>query len=326
MTAPLAFLLCLPPAADDDDFRHWATLKSLSEMAGEEDEIVIAHAGPSPVLARFADAGGWPRPPEQIHLDARTSSEVLAETAAAAATHPGLFLPPGGVLQAEGLAELRQSLSKHPGRLHLLARGFRLAGLDTPLPPPESHRWPPEVPANLRPDPARLVPYAAPGSSDLVEAAAFYLKRLEEAGSPAMVGTAPVLEPVPRSLAPALLAAAIKEAWVRPAWLSDELTLLGPEEVGEVLDRLETICAGSGSIAEVFRSETGPLSRIMNALTSGDASRALSEILLCIASQDRAERRAVAAALGRLRSDLDLALPGERYLRETYERLRRARE
>lgn len=304
----LSFLLCLPPAGSLPDALLWSGMDSLDAAAGAGDEVVIAEAGPQPLAARFADMGGWPGGVRRIALDAATPPHLLAAAAARAAAHPALLVAPGALIRPAGLAALRAALSDGAD-LCLLTEGWRLPGLDTALP----HDGP------GRADPGRLVPFTAPPEPGPLAAAAHVDVRL--AGGAARPCPAPAtLAPRPPSRAIAFLAAASGGARVPADRVAAELPLVDPAETEDLLAALD----GAADALDGLPQD-GPLPRLVAASRAGDRAAALAELALVFARRDHVERAALADGLARLRADLDLALPGEAYLRDTYEVLRRPR-
>ncbi|EAR49447.1 hypothetical protein OG2516_18835 [Oceanicola granulosus HTCC2516] len=324
MTMPLSFLLAIPAPASaslaEADAPLWSGLASLADGLREDDQVVLVQAGPHPVLDRFADRGGWRAGLVRHVVPPGTPLSEMQAAAAAEARHPALLVPAGARLRPGPLAALRARMAQAaPETLFVLAQAWRLAG-DAALPAPDSARIGVESAATLRPDPARLVPFAAAAAED--EQAAAYRSRISAARHVAVFDDPVLLAAPPASDVLPLLEGLSDDA-PPPPHLGDELLLMRAAETRAALAAATAAWGRLGAQARAALTARDDLAgRLFGAVSIGDRGAALAELALAQLARAEADRTALATALGRVENDLRLALPGEAWLRETYERLR----
>lgn len=104
--------------------------------------------------------------------------------------------------------------------------------------------------------------------------------------------------------------------------LSDEIALSPPVALPEVLSVLETLLQQlPRRTRTALLARPGPLAPILTALYRGGVMAAAPFAALIAAQAERMRSLALAATIGRLRADLDIALPGADYLCDMFDRL-----
>jgi len=264
---------------------------------------------------------------------------------------------PAGVAALRDRLRLADTGAASGGRADLAVIGgcFWLGAPLALLPGPEAGRGPEgglhpaEQARTLRPDPALLLRRGGAGAglhlARLVTGAAAdappecwqTYDRLLEGQAQALFSPEPVLaRPLPegRGLAVARwlageLTARLAETAGRAAEadlpllrLSDELALSAPADLPEVLAVLERMLhALPRRSRAALLARPGPLATILAALHRGGVIAAAPFAVLIAAQGERMRSAALAATIGRLRADLDLALPGPDYLAEMFDRV-----
>lgn len=104
-------------------------------------------------------------------------------------------------------------------------------------------------------------------------------------------------------------------------WASDAFDLATARDATELLDAATAL---AGRLGQIGHTPPAPraLGAVITALEHKDAALALARIALSVAANSEAASQGMATELGRLRRDLDLALPGPDYLRALYDRIR----
>ena len=324
-------------------------LSALGQAMGPQDAVLVFHTGDGRTLTRL-QAFAERHQTRIIQTDStiERGGELLRLGLQEARTDYTLVLSPTDRLQSEALAGLRQRLDQEAPDLCLMHSAWWLAEADHPLPRSDSALFetlPPRPDAaacaGLLPDPRRLIWRSADwaGRATIwptqLEGQALFARALTESTG-LIAAPAPILlhRLHPTDPGPALaectqaLTACAKgdRAAALADWaplLDEHLSLCPPAEAPALLAALPQIAA---LLPRRARSEIarlpGPFARLLTAQITQGALGAKVELGLQLSLQQQHRSDVLAAAYGRLRQDVDLALPGPEYLRDLYTRLR----
>lgn len=324
-------------------------LRALARARGPDDALLVFHTGDGQTLGRLeAFAEHHATRIIQTDTSVERPGDLLRLGLKMAETDYVLALAPTDRLHAEGIAGLRAHLGRDAPDLCLIHSAWWLADADHPLPRRDSAAFEtlPQHPdaaalTGLLPDPRRLVfrtrdwAGRAPAWPAKLEGKALYAQALAERteltclGMPALLHLLQPVDPGPvlSACAEALAAcpkgdrAACLADWA--ALLDEHLTLCPPAEAATLLAALPRIAALLPRAARRgMDSRPGPFARLLaTQIREGDTG-AKAELGLQLAAEQQRRTDILAAAYGRLRRDLDLALPGPDYLHALYARLR----
>lgn len=325
------------------------TLRALAEAMAPGDELLAFHSGDDATfdrLQRFAA--------ERTARIFRTDSpvgeraELLKLALTRAGTEYAMLLGPTDRLQPEALHALRRQLMQEAPALCLIQSAWWLVDSEHPLPRSDSPAFDalPQRPAvregaPLLADPRRLIFRAEAWSARLAawppgqDDKGFYARALQESPdlmvapaavllhrhafadpTPALQEFARVLEQQPRSRRAACLT-----DWM--PLLDEQLALCSFADAGAVLKMLPQILAAlPWAVRRGMARRPGAFARLLDARIREGRPGAKAELTLQISAEDQRRSDVLARAYGRLRQDLDLALPGPDYLRALYTRLR----
>lgn len=324
-------------------------LRALAEAKGPEDALVVFHTGDDRTLARLQTFAAH-HTAQIIRTDGPIGdrADLLRLALEMAETNYTMVLAPTDRLHPDAFSALRKIVTQENPDLCLVHSAWWLADADHPLPRSDSALFEtlPLRPtatdcAYLLPDPRRLIFRTADWRARLAtwppaeDDRAFYERALAQS-TELMAAPAPVLLHlyVPANPAPALLgfarALAARPKAERTAclvewmpFLDESLTLCPPDETSAVLGTLPDIIT---ELPRPFRWNMarlpGAFARLLEAQITEGRVGAKAELSLQISAQQQRRTDILASAYGRLRQDLDLALPGPDYLRNLYTRLR----
>lgn len=322
------------PAGGGGLRRHLATLaQALSKLAQRDQvEVILIDLGShDDTLAELTDfaasQGGAAR---LIRLDT-PDLDVTAQTALARAEarHPYvLFLDPGDHLTPAALPQLVAQLTKDRPDVMVLAQGNWVGDPDVILPAADAARATslgadPSATdlLTLTPDPRRLLIHRKAAAEMPLGPPAQMWPLWETAltGAKSLGFFAPVLchhRLHEVDATPALAAASNAH---RLIWANDALYHGAPTQAGALITAAQSLT--TQLTADQIAAAPAPLGPLLAALADGDPALAMAHLALYFAGQDRMHTTALAAAVTRLRTDLDTALPGPEYLRALYDRI-----
>ena len=308
-------------------------------MAPDEDITVIdcgSEDDTLPELASFLE----PRPGELIRLDAPGPDRREAMTLAwGHARHPYLLcLDACDLVHPDGIGALRAQLLDKQPQVLVAQRNWWLGTPDLLLPSADTSRIGALGPTptteellTLTPDPRRLVLHAdlATRLTDRAHTEggmALWEHTLGAAEHTALCSEPAWASPLPDHPAAPMLAA-VTDRQNDPAgflralnWADDALYLTGPDEAPALLAAAQPLLERLDPAQPL--PAIGPITRILEALRDEGRAMGLAQLVLELSNLERQRNRALADAIGRLRADLDLALPGPEYLRQLYDRIR----
>jgi hypothetical protein len=342
-------MLTFAMATGDEGLDLDLALQALAGVSGPGDRLLVFHAGDDRSFTRLQGFAAQ-RPTRIIRTDSPVDRprDLLRLALEMAETDYTLLLSPTDRLQPEATARLRRRLAQEAPDLMLLHSAWWLTDTTHPLPRSDSARFEdlplrpaPADCADLLPDPRRLVYRSADWLARLAtwppapDDRAFFDRALAESTDFAVL-RAPVLLHLfaPADPAPTLAAftadlaerdrserAACLTCWT-PA-LEECLALCPPAGAVALLDRLPGIIALlPRTLRRDMANRPGAFARLLAARIDEGATGAKAELALQLADRQQQRSEILAAAYGRLRQDLDLALPGPDYLRALYTRLR----
>jgi len=325
------------------------TLRALAHAKGPEDVLLVFHTGDDRTLARLQTFAAE-HPTKIIRTDNPVGErgDLLRVALEMVETDYTMVLTPTDRLQPDAFRALRKTLQQETPDLCLIGSAWWLADADHPLPRSDNALLEamPQRPTatnylSLLPDPRRLVFRTVewlarlatwpPSANDKD----FYERALTQS-TELMAAPAPVLLHLyaPSNPAPALLSftedlagrpkserAACLAEWV--PFLDEQLTLCPPAETSLILNALPNIVDHlPRSLKRNMSQQPSAFACLLDAQIKDGSSGAKAELSLQISAQQQYRTDILASAYGRLRQDLDLALPGPDYLRSLYTRLR----
>ncbi|MFG6604736.1 MULTISPECIES: hypothetical protein [unclassified Sulfitobacter] len=325
------------------------TLDALVQAKGPEDALLVFHAGDDRTFARLQTfAAGHSAQIIRTDSPVGNRGDLLRLALEMAETDYTMALAPTDRLQPEAFRTLRRTLQQETPDLCLLHSAWWLADADHPLPRSDSALLEalPQRPsvsdcAGLLPDPRRLIFRTPDWLARLAtwppsaDDRAFYERALTQS-TELMAAPAPVLLHLyaPTNPAPALLSFT-EDLTVRPKservaclvewmpFLDEQLALCPPAETSLILNALPNIVAHlPRPVRRNMSQQPGAFACLLDAQIKDGSSGAKAELSLQISAQQQYRTDILARAYGRLRQDLDLALPGPDYLRNLYTRLR----
>lgn len=342
-------MLTFAMATRDEGPELELALRALARASGPGDRLLVFHSGDDRSLTRLQGFAAE-YPTRTIRTDSPVGGhrDLLRLALDMAETEYTLVLSPSDRLQAEAFAGLRQTLAQTAPDLALLHSAWWLADDSHPLPRSDSAAFdslPPQPAAadcaGLLPDPRRLVYRTADWLARLAtwpaapDARAFYERALADSSglsvtrAPALLHALTPVDPVPTLQAlihalrerPRAERAACLADW-RPA-LDEALTLCPPGQSAAFLTALPRIVALlPRPLRRDMARQPGPFARLLEAQIAEGPLGARVTLSLQLSEQQQQRSDILAAAYGRLRADLDLALPGPAYLHDLYTRLR----
>lgn len=324
-------------------------LRDLAQAMGPEDTLLVFHRGDEQTLARLqAFAEHHLTQIVQTEGPVACLGDLLRLGLQIAETKYTFPLAPTDRLQPNALVALRENLNRETPDLCVIYSAWWLADTDHPLHRSDraffdtlAARPAPADCAGLLPDPRRLVFQTAKwiGRSAAwpagLEGKALYDRTLSDntdliaMPAPALlhlfalVNPKPALEDLHQELAARAKGdrSACLAEWA--PLLDEHLSLCPPSDAQTVLRALPPIAALLPRQAR--RNVThipGPFALLLAAWIKDGDLGAKAELSLFLATQQQRRTDILASAYGRLRQDLDLALPGPDYLRALYTRLR----
>lgn len=324
-------------------------LRALARAKGSEDRLLVFHTGDRQTLRRlqtFAEHN----PTRIIQIDTPVDhlGDLLQLGLKMVDTAYTFALTPTDRLQGDAIKAVRAHLREAAPDLCLVNSAWWLADAEHPLPRNDSALFEalpikPDADAcvGLLPDPRRLIFRTADWADRAanwptgLDGKALYERALADSTdlicrtAPALLHLCTAVDPGPALLACTnALAACPKGARAAclAEWgplLDEHLALCPPAEARTILNALPGIITLlPRQVRRTLDSQPGPIARLLaTRLKDGDLG-AKAELSLLLATQQQRRTDTLAAAYGRLRQDLDLALPGPDYLHALYTRLR----
>jgi len=324
-------------------------LRALAQTMEPADALLIFHTGDDRTLARL-QAFAAEHPARIIRTDSALEqrSDLLRLALEIAETSYIALLDPTDRLQPDTFNTLRLMLQQETPDLCLVHSAWWLADVEHPLPRSDSALFEtlplrPTAPdcTGLLPDPRRLIFRTADWQARcatwpaVLEDRAFYRRALSES-TELMATRAPALLHLyaPTDPAPTLLdfiqtlatrsrreRATCLAEWM--PFLDEQMALCPATETSALLDTLPDVIAQlPRSVRRNMARLPGAFARLLEAQITEGRVGAKAELSLQISAQQQRRTDILASAYGRLRQDLDLALPGPDYLRNLYTRLR----
>ncbi|MBE1291341.1 MAG: hypothetical protein GJ677_02515 [Rhodobacteraceae bacterium] len=320
---------------------EWSDLRrSLARLAGAvrpEEKVFVVTCGASEDTLRELERHPYVQT-LRFDVPELSRAEVMHLMRSEVQTPYMLCLDGQEMIVPEALPALRLLLRSQSPEVVVLNRKWWLGSTDVTLPAPDHRRLmaleatpPRQDLLGLTPDPGRLLLHVdlakrlaeeamTTGEWDRDMAA---WNRILEASEHVLLCPEPVLlAPLAtRAAAPAVQAAAhVAPPDTALLWAGDALAFAEPGEAHALLEAAEVLLAGFATDSAL--PDLGPMAPVLRGLRSGGPAMGLAELALVFAAQDRARTEALTQAVGTLRSDLDLALPGPDYLRRLYDRIR----
>lgn len=341
----LTYLLATRTEGPDLDL----VLRGLSRASGPDDRLLVFHTGDGETLRRL-QAFAAHHPTRIIQTDSPLArlGDLLQLGLKMAETAYTFALTPTDRLQGDAITAVRAHLGAAAPDLCLVNSAWWLADDEHPLPRTDSALFEalPMKPdaaacAGLLPDPGRLIFRTADWADRTarwpkgLDGKALYDRAMADSTdltcrtAPALLHLLTAVDPGPvLSACTDALAACPKGARAAclAQWgplLDEHLALCPPAEARTILTALPGIIALlPRQVRRSLDSQPGSFARLLAArLREGDLG-AKAELSLLLAAQQQHRTDILAAAYGRLRQDLDLALPGPDYLHALYTRLR----
>jgi len=341
----LTYLLATRNEGPDFDF----FLRALARAKGSEDTLLVIHAGDEQTL-RQLQAFAEHHPTRIIQTDSPVDrlGDLLQLGLKVVETEYTFALTPTDRLQGAAIKALRAHLGREAPDLCLVNSAWWLADTEHPLPRSDSALFEalPTKPdaaacASLLPDPRRLIfrtadwvartatwPTGLDGKA-LYERALAESTDLSSQNTPALlhlftpVDPGPVLSDCTDALAarPKGARAACLAEWA--PLLDEHLALCPPAKATVILNALPRIAALlPRQVRRNLDSQSASIARLLAARFKDGDLGAKAELSLLLATQQQRRTDILAEVYGKLRQDLDLALPGPDYLRALYTRLR----
>lgn len=325
-----------------------AGLRALGAVMAPDDRLIAFDTGSTDHGAARLEAFDAPCDLIRLETGALGWAEAMRLALDLAQTPYLMALQPRDRLCPAPLSALRDHLAAAAPDLAVLQTGWWLCDPEHPMPRTDAARVTalsaPADPAALQglcPDPRRLVLSRSPWRERSAvfgagrTASSLYSEMLVQAGSvhvqpgpvlvhpPAPVDPVPLLRDVLREMAALPSAARTARLDARLVWL-DEVVMRTPPEAGAaLLDAFTLLLRGlARPLRARLRAADGPSGRVAAALHRRGRAETLATIALLAAQENRKRSDHLATDYARLRSDLDLALPGPDYLRALYARLR----
>lgn len=324
-------------------------LRALAQVKEPEDALLVFHSGDDRTLARLQSFAA-DHPATIVRTDSPVGDHagLLRLALEMAETDYTMVLAPTDRLHPAAFSALRKTLSQETPDLCLIHSAWWLADAEHPLPRSDSALFetlPPQPSAtdcaNLLPDPRRLIFRTAdwlarlatwPAATDdraLYDRALTQSTELMAAPAPLLLHLYAPADPTSALLGFAQALAArpkAERAVCLVEWmplLDESLALCPPAKTSAVLGALPDIIAQlPRPVRRNMAQQPGSFARLLEAQIAEGRVGAKAELSLQISAQQQRHTDILANAYGRLRRDLDLALPGPDYLRSLYTRLR----
>ena len=342
-------MLTFAMATRDEGPELELALRALAQVSGPGDSLLVFHAGDDRNLTRLQGfAAEYPTRIIQTDSPVGGHRDLLRLALEMAETDYTLVLSPSDRLQPEALETLRKTLAQATPDLCLLHSAWWLADASAPLPRSDSAVFgtlpaEPTAPdcSDLLPDPRRLVYRTDHWLARLAtwpaepDARSFYKRVLADSATLSVMRTptllhaftptdpTPVLRGVTNDLSERTKGerTACLAGWLPT--LDEALTLCPPGQSAALLGALPGITALlPRQLRQGMARQPGPFARLLEAQITEGPLGAKATLSLQLSQQQQHRSDLLAAAYGRLRADLDLALPGPAYLHDLYTRLR----
>lgn len=325
------------------------SLAALAQASGPSDRLLVFHFGDDQTLSRLQRFSER-HPARIIQTDSPIEEpiDLLRLALAMAETAYTLILSPTDRLQPDALESLRITLELAAPDLCLLHSAWWLADAKYPLPRSDSAafeklplRPSPEECSDLLPDPRRLLFRTRDwrerfNSRPLPDQQRDFYETILSDSAELLVARSAVLlhlhtpkDPTPTlqdfcfalSNLPKSERATGLDAWSKV--LDEALTLCPPEKANSLLRTLPKITALlPRSARKKIAHRTGVFAHLLAAQITEGSIGAKVALSLQLSEQQQRRSNVLAASYGRLRADLDLALPGPEYLQALYTRIR----